>query len=121
MSETTGPQAAAPAAAPEPTLPGGETADQALTRAQTAAQAKRLNESAGICDDVLATFPEHPAGLALLGIVRAMQNDHERGIALLQRAVELRPGNASWYAHLSSMCRATNRMEQALATGQRET
>jgi Flp pilus assembly protein TadD len=118
MSETTGPQAAAPAVTPVPTLPGGETAEQALTRAQTAAQAKRLNEAAGICDDVLAAFPELPAGMALLGIVRAMQNDHERGIALLQRAVELRPGNASWYAHLSSMCRATNRIEEALVSGQ---
>jgi Flp pilus assembly protein TadD len=114
MSATTGPQAAAP----EPTLPGGETAEQALTRAQTAAQAKRLNEAAGICDDVLATFPEHPAGLALLGIVRSMQNDHERGIALLERAVALRPGNASWYAHLSSMQRATNRIQEALVSGQ---
>ena len=118
MSETTGPQAAAPAVTPVPTLPGGETAEQALTRAQTAAQAKRLNEAAGICDDVLAAFPELPAGMALLGIVRAMQNDHERGIALLRRAVELRPGNASWYAHLSSMCRATNRIEEALVSGQ---
>ena len=118
MSESTGPQAAAPAAAPEPTLPGGETAEQALTRAQTAAQAKRLNEAAGICNDVLAAFPEHPAGMALLGIVRAMQNDQEGGIALLKRAVELRPGNASWYAHLSSMCRATNRIQEALASGQ---
>ncbi|MEI7711655.1 MAG: glycosyltransferase family 9 protein [Rhodospirillales bacterium] len=118
MSESTGPQAAAPAAAPEPTLPGGETAEQALTRAQAAAQAKRLNEAAGICNDVLAAFPEHPAGLALLGIVRAMQNDQEGGIAHLKRAVELRPGNASWYAHLSSMQRATNRIEEALATGQ---
>ena len=118
MSETTGPQAAAPAVTPVPTLPGGETAEQALTRAQTAAQAKRLNEAAGICDDVLAAFPELPAGMALLGIVRALQNDHERGIALLRRAVELRPGNASWYAHLSSMCRATNRIEEALVSGQ---
>ena len=118
MSETTGPQTTPLPAAPEPTLPGGETAEQALNRAQTAAQAKRLNEAAGICDDVLAVLPEQPAGLALLGIVKAMQNDHERGIALLKRAVALRPGNATWYAHLSSMCRATNRMEEALATGQ---
>ncbi len=118
MSDSTGPQAAVPAAAAEPTLPGGETAEQALTRAQTAAQSKRLNEAVGICNDVLAAIPEHPAGLALLGIVQAMQNDHEAGIANLTRAVALRPGNASWYAHLSAMQRSTNRIEDALATGQ---
>jgi cytochrome c-type biogenesis protein CcmH/NrfG len=118
MSETTITQPATAAAPPEPTLPGGETAEQALTRAQTAAQAKRLHEAAGICEDVLATIPEQPAGMALLGIVRSMQNRHEEGIVLLRRAIQRRPGNASWYAHLSAMCRATNRIDEALGAGQ---
>ena len=109
-------QQPAPAAA-APTLPGGETVEQALTRAQTAAQAKRINEAIGICNDVLAASPDHPAALALLGIISAMANDPERGVALLQRAVQLRPGNATWYAHLSSLCRLTYRMEDALAAG----
>src|SRR5271168_217139 len=34
------------------------------------------------------------------------------------RAIQIRPGNATWYAHLSSLCRSTYRMEEALATGQ---
>ncbi len=97
---------------------GGETLDQALTRAQAAAQAKRLNEAAGICSDVLAASPDYPSALALLGIISALQNDPEKGIGLLRRAIKLRPGNASWYAHLASLCRATYRMEQALAAGQ---
>ena len=102
-----------------PTLtPGGETLDQALTRAQAAAQAKRLNEAAGICSDVLAASPEYPSALALLGIVSALQNDPEKGIGLLERAIKVRPGNASWYAHLASLCRATYRMDRALAAGQ---
>jgi len=114
------PQAQQPPAqqAPQPTIPGGETLDQALTRAQGAAQAKRLNEAAGICSDVLAVAPEHPPALALLGIISAMQNDPEKGIGLLDRAIKLRPGNASWYAHLGSLCRATYRMDQALWAGQ---
>ncbi len=103
---------------PPPVNIGGETPEQALARAQAAAQAKRLNEAAGICNDVLNASPDHPAGLALLGIIRAMAGNPEEGVTLLQRAVQLRPGNASWYAHLSSLCRATYRMEEALATGQ---
>jgi cytochrome c-type biogenesis protein CcmH/NrfG len=117
----TSPAGTPPAAQPEaqaPLLPSGETAEAALTRAQAAAQAKRLGEAAGICNDVLAAMPDHPAALALLGIISAMGGDPERGVALLQRAVRLRPGNASWYAHLSSLCRATYRIEEALATGQ---
>lgn len=110
---------AQPQAQPQgPTLPGGETVEQALTRAQAAAQAKRLNEASGICADALAVVPDHPPALALRGIICALQNDPEQGIDLLQRAIKLRPGVASWYAHLSSLCRATYRMEEALAAGQ---
>ena len=115
---TTAPPKAGPPAAQPLTIPGGETLDQALTRAQAAAQAKRHNEAAGICRDVLAVSPDYPSALALLGIVSAMQSDPEAGIGLLERAIKLRPGNASWYAHLASLCRATYRMEQALAAGQ---
>ncbi len=101
-----------------PATVNGETVEQALSRAQAAAQAKRLNEAGGICADVLAAAPEHPAALALQGIVVAMAGDPERGVALLRQAIQLRPGNATWYAHLSSLCRVTYRMEEALVAGQ---
>ncbi len=100
------------------TAPGTETPEQALARAQAAAQGKRLHEAAGICSDVLATSPDHPAALALQGIIAAMAGDPERGVVLLRRAIQLRPGNATWYAHLSSLCRSTYRLEEALAMGQ---
>ncbi len=118
MSTTTAPPdpSSAPAAATTP--PGVETPEQGLARAQTAAQAKRLNEAHGICEDVLAAHPDHPAALALMGIIAAMKNDPDRGVALLQKAIALRPGIASWYAHLSSMCRGTYRMDEAVAAGQ---
>ncbi|MGD0433267.1 MAG: tetratricopeptide repeat protein, partial [Acetobacteraceae bacterium] len=110
---------APPAAAQPPSaLAAAETLDQILARAQAAAQSKRLNEAAGICEDVLAAHPDYPAALALLGIVTAMKNDHERAIELLRKAISLRPGVPSWYAHLSSMCRATYRLEEAVAAGQ---
>jgi tetratricopeptide (TPR) repeat protein len=92
--------------------------EQALARAQVAAQAKRLNEAAGICADVLAAVPDQPAALALQGIVSAMVGDPEKGVVLLRRAIQLHPGNATWHAHLSSLCRSTYRMEEALAAGQ---
>ena len=108
----------ASAAPAQPTLPGGETPEQALGRAQAAAQAKRLSEAQGICEDVLAANADHPAAMALLGIVSAMKNDLERGVELLRKAITLRPGIASWYAHLSSMCRNSYRMEEAVSAGQ---
>ena len=110
---TPGQPAAQPAA-----QPAGETPDQALARAQAAAQAKRLSEASGICEDVLAATPDYPAALALLGIVMAMKNDLDRGVELMRKAISLRPGIPSWYAHLSSMCRNTYRMDEAVAAGQ---
>ena len=104
-------------AAGNPTV-NGETIEQALARAQAAAQVKRLNEANGICADVLVASPEQPAALALQGIIAAMAGDPERGIVLLRRAIQLRPGNATWYAHLSSLCRVTNRLDEALVAGQ---
>jgi tetratricopeptide (TPR) repeat protein len=95
----------------------GETPEQALARAQSAAQARRFGEATGICNDVLAVMPDHPAALALLGMIASMTNDPERGVSLLQRAIQLRPGNASWYAHLSALCRITYRLEEAVAAG----
>ncbi|MGE0222075.1 MAG: tetratricopeptide repeat protein [Acetobacteraceae bacterium] len=118
MSMTNAPPTPVPAGAPQAAAPGSETPEQALTRAQAAAQAKRLNEARGICEDVLAASPEHPAAMALLGIIAAMTGELERGIDLLRRAIAKSPGNAAWHAHLSSLCRATYRMDEALAMGQ---
>jgi tetratricopeptide (TPR) repeat protein len=113
------PAAGQPAAAqPAAGQTGADTPDQALARAQGAAQAKRLSEASGICEDVLAANPDYPAALALLGIVQAMKNDLDRGVELMRKAISLRPGIPSWYAHLSSMCRNTYRMEEAVAAGQ---
>ena len=105
-------------AATSPITAAAETADQALARAQAAAQAKRFGEAAGICNDVLATAPDNAPALALLGMIAAHTNDPERGISLLERAVTLRTGVASWYANLSALYRMVYRMQDALRVGQ---
>lgn len=94
-----------------------ETADQALARAQVAAQRKRFGEAAGICHDVLLVSPEHPSATALLGIVSAHQNDVERAIELLEQAIKRQAGVAAWYANLCSLYRITNQIEAAATAG----
>ncbi len=105
-------------AATPTTTTAAETPDQALARAQAAAQAKRFGEAAGICNDVLATAPDNAPALALLGMIAAHTNDPERGISLLERAVTARPGVATWYANLSALYRMVYRMQDALRVGQ---
>src|ERR1700759_4263580 len=70
---------------------GKETIEQLLARAQAAAQGKRLNEAAGICADVLEASPEHPAALALQGIVTGLGGDPDKGIGLLRLAIKRHP------------------------------
>jgi hypothetical protein len=100
------------------TVGPAETPDQALVRAQVAAQARRFGEASGICNDVLAASPDNAAALALLGTIAAHSNDPERGIALLERAVAVRPGVASWHANLCALYRMVYRMQAALTAGQ---
>src|ERR1700722_2853256 len=95
-----------------------EPPEEALIRARAAAQAKRFGEAAGICDDVLAGAPDHAPALALQGMIAAHTNDPERGITLLERAVTLRPGVASWCANLSALYRMIYRIQDALRVGQ---
>jgi hypothetical protein len=100
------------------TRPDGETRVLALARAHAAALAKRFGEASGICDDVLRAAPDYPEALALLGIISSWAGDPERGVGLLKRAIQLQPGHAHWAGNLSLACRATYRMDEALAAGQ---
>jgi Tfp pilus assembly protein PilF len=94
-----------------------EAPEQALARAQVATQSKRYGEAAGICSDVLATDPEHPSALALLGIIYAHQGHVDHAIEMLERAVRRHSGIAAWHANLCSLYRIVNRIQEALGAG----
>ncbi len=93
--------------------------EQALIRAQAAAQAKRFGEATGICNDLLATQPELAPALALSGMVAAHSGDVERAIQLLERAVAHQSGVAAWYGNLCTLYRMVHRLQDALNAGTR--
>ena len=93
--------------------------EQALARAQAAAQARRFGEATGICDDLLATRPDLPPALALSGMVAAHSGDVERAIQLLERAVTHQSGVAAWYGNLCTLYRMVHRLQDALNAGTR--
>lgn len=95
-----------------------ETPDQALARAQSAAQSKRFGEAGGICQDVLQAVPNHPGAIALLGVIAAHTNQPERAIELIERAIKLQSNVPAWYANLCSLYRLMNRVQEATAVGQ---
>lgn len=93
------------------------TVEQALARAQAAAQAKRFGEAAGICNDLLATQPDLAPALALLGMVAAHAGDIERAVNLLERAVARQAGVSAWYGNLCTLYRLVYRLQDALNAG----
>jgi hypothetical protein len=99
------------------TTEAGNPVEQALARAQAAAQAKRFGEASGICNDLLATQPDLPPVLALLGMVAAHTGDVPRAVELLERAVARQPGVAAWYGNLCTLYRLIYRLQDALNAG----
>ena len=93
--------------------------EQALIRAQAAAQAKRFGEATGICNDLLATQSDLAPALALSGMVAAHSGDVERAIQLLERAVAQQSGVAAWYGNLCTLYRMVHRLQDALSAGTR--
>jgi Tfp pilus assembly protein PilF len=91
--------------------------EQALARAQTAAQDKRFGEAAGICNDLLAVQPDLAPANALLGMVAAHTGDVPRAVELLERAVTRQPGVAAWYGNLCTLYRLVYRLQDALNAG----
>jgi hypothetical protein len=91
--------------------------EQALSRAQAAAQAKRFGEASGICADLLANQPDLAPALALSGMVAAHSGEIERAVQLLERAVGRQSGVAAWYGNLCTLYRLVYRLQDALGAG----
>ena len=86
-----------------------------ILRAEQAMVAKRFNEAAGICQDLLETTPDHPPALALLGGIIGHRGDLTRGVALLERAIGRDRSVAAWFSNLSGLYRMQYRLEDATA------
>jgi len=97
--------------------PAANSVEQALSRAQAAAQAKRFGEAAGICNDLLVTQPDLAPALALLGMVAAHTGEIDRAVGLLERAVARQAGVAAWFGNLCTLYRLVYRLQDALNAG----
>jgi tetratricopeptide (TPR) repeat protein len=91
-----------------------ETVEQMLARAQTAAKARRNDEAAGICNEVLAKIPGHPAAFALLGMIAANSGRMEEGCRLLEAAIAARPNVPAFRSALGAVYQKLCRMPDAL-------
>jgi predicted O-linked N-acetylglucosamine transferase (SPINDLY family) len=92
--------------------------DTDIAGAMAAYEAGRLREAAAICRGILARDGGHADGLHLLGLIVAGQDDAEAGIALIRRAMALKPGCAPHYNSLGHAYRRLGRLEDALCAYQ---
>jgi len=86
---------ARPAVQPDPRMQGLAADD--VARLQAAARAIRdglVADAERLLASVLASSPDHPEALRLLGIVHGRCSRHDKAVAVLQRALASRPDDA---------------------------
>ena len=117
MSSAAPPAPPAPAPAASAPAQGGETVEQALTRALNAAKVRRINEAIGICRDVLAVAPETAGAMGLLGGILGQEGRIDEAISLLEAAIARQPSVGNWHLNLCALYRGKNMLDEALRAG----
>jgi tetratricopeptide (TPR) repeat protein len=78
-------------------------------------QAGRLKEAKLIYEQILGLDARHPDALHLLGVVALQRQDPDRAVGLIERAIQVHPGNPGYHANLAQAWLATQRVVEALA------
>lgn len=89
--------------------------DPTLRAAVEFHQAGRLMEAERIYRQILAGNPEDPAALHLLGLLAADAGKPDAGIALIRRAIALRPAAADFHSNLGDVLRRSGRLDESIA------
>ncbi len=88
--------------------------DTALAEAMTLHRAGRLREAAACYRGILARDRDDADSLHLLGLITAEQDSPQAGIALIRRAMALKPGFAPHHNSLGHAYRRLGRLEDAV-------
>ncbi|HEY4041517.1 MAG TPA: hypothetical protein VGM32_06695, partial [Rhodopila sp.] len=88
--------------------------DAVFAEAMAHHQAGRLTEAAKLYRGILDRDPNHPDSLHLLGLITA-DSDPQAGIALIQRAMALKPGCAPHHNSLGHAYRQCGCLEDAVS------
>jgi tetratricopeptide (TPR) repeat protein len=88
-----------------------------LTAALEQHRRGELDRAARAYEAALAEDPDHPAALHLLGLVALQKGDPARAVALIGRAIAVRPAEAGFLASLAESYRALGRSDRAVECG----
>ena len=94
-------------------MPGPAEPAELAHRAQAAFAAGDLEQAERLFEQTLAVAPDHFYALQMLGMLSARRGDLERGLKLLGRASELRPGDAALWNNLGNTLGSLERYAEA--------
>lgn len=92
---------------------------QALDLAVQHHQAGRLREAEGIYRQLIATDPNNPHALHLLGVLFSQVGQNEQAIEYLRKAIAQNPTAAQYQCNLGAALVSAGRIEEAIDTYQR--
>ncbi len=95
------------------------TIQQAIDQALEHHRAGRLNQAERIYRQVLATQPNHPWAIQLLGMIAHQCGNSKLAIELIQRAIAIDPTPADFHNNLGEILRINGRLDEAEASFQR--
>ena len=103
-----------------PAANGGRHGDAAVAgqigKAVAAHRQGRLAEAEALYRGVLARHPASFDALHMLGVIQAQQRNYPEAIALLSRALEVRPGDAAAHCNLGKALRGAGQPRDAVAS-----
>lgn len=85
----------------------------AIVEAARAFERRDLNGAEMACRGILATDPQNPDAVHLLGLVRRQQGDGDEADRLLAASVDLMPERAEWRVNYSNLLRSLGRLREA--------
>jgi len=98
-----------------PPAPPRGPAERGLAAALRAFNRNSFDQAADLCRDHLATHPEQPDALHLLGLVEFKRRAFSAAVDWIGRALAIRPGDASIRTNYASALMEADRLSEAVA------
>jgi Flp pilus assembly protein TadD len=95
------------------------TIDEAIRLALQLHQAGKLDEAEALYRQILATAPDYPDALNLLGALQHQKGNHRQAVELIGRAIDLAPATAEFHMNLGLALAAERRTEEAISAYRR--
>lgn len=85
-----------------------------LTEAIAFHERGQFSQAKAICEQIVATEPNHAEALHLLGVIAYQTNDLQAAVTLISCAIEVNPVNSVFYSNRGNALQLLNQLEAAI-------